>query len=295
MPAASSSARAKWCEPSWRSGRAARARPRSRRRGAEHARHRRRCSRAAPHSRRSGGPCPEAARALSPAAPRRASAAARAHAGRCRRLVPRPIMAGRARPRCRRAAPRHPVVAYGPFRPDDGELLLACRAAGRSPRWRSRGWTTRSWASWWCAARSPPSAAARWPMRRVCSASPSRSSGRPGTFCWARSSARSGPTALAERLEVSREHLSRQFGAGGAPNLKRVIDLTRIACAAQLLENPGYSVPTVVRLLHFASSSHLSQHRAPHRQCPDRRSGRRSAPAACSRPSCRGNTRSRLA
>ena len=56
----------------------------------------------------------------------------------------------------------------------------------------------------------------------------------------------------------SREHLSRQFAAGGAPNLKRVIDLTRVACAAQLLANPGYTIPIVVRLLHFASSSHLS-------------------------------------
>jgi hypothetical protein len=35
-------------------------------------------------------------------------------------------------------------------------------------------------------------------------------------------------------------------------------DLTRIACAAQLLANPGYAIPTVVRVLHFASSSHLS-------------------------------------
>ena len=48
------------------------------------------------------------------------------------------------------------------------------------------------------------------------------------------------------------------IGAGGAPNLKRVIDLTRVACASQLLSNPGYAIPTVVRLLHFASSSHLS-------------------------------------
>ena len=63
---------------------------------------------------------------------------------------------------------------------------------------------------------------------------------------------------VAERFEVSREHLSRQFGAGGAPNLKRVIDLTRIACAAQLLSNPGYSSGTVARVLGFASSSHLS-------------------------------------
>jgi transcriptional regulator GlxA family with amidase domain len=65
-------------------------------------------------------------------------------------------------------------------------------------------------------------------------------------------------STLARRLEVSREHLSRQFGAGGAPNLKRVIDLTRVACAAQMLENPGYGIPIVVRVLHFASASHLS-------------------------------------
>jgi AraC-like DNA-binding protein len=63
---------------------------------------------------------------------------------------------------------------------------------------------------------------------------------------------------LARHLAVSREHLSRQFGAGGAPNLKRVIDLTRVACAAQLLQNPGYRIATVVNVLHFASSSHLA-------------------------------------
>jgi len=62
----------------------------------------------------------------------------------------------------------------------------------------------------------------------------------------------------ARRLDVSREHLSRQFGAEGAPNLKRVIDLTRIGCVAQMLQHPGYGMPTVVRVLHFASSSHLS-------------------------------------
>ena len=63
---------------------------------------------------------------------------------------------------------------------------------------------------------------------------------------------------VARRFQVSREHLSRQFGAGGAPNLKRVIDLTRIACAAQLLNNPGYTSAAVAKILGFASSSHLS-------------------------------------
>ncbi len=63
---------------------------------------------------------------------------------------------------------------------------------------------------------------------------------------------------IARTLGCSREHLSRQFGAGGAPNLKRVIDLTRIACAAGLLRNPGYDVATVARILRFATPSHLS-------------------------------------
>jgi AraC-like DNA-binding protein len=63
---------------------------------------------------------------------------------------------------------------------------------------------------------------------------------------------------VAQRFQVSREHLSRQFGAGGAPNLKRVIDLTRVACAAQLLGNPGHTSASVAKILGFASSSHLS-------------------------------------
>jgi len=63
---------------------------------------------------------------------------------------------------------------------------------------------------------------------------------------------------LAAALRVTREHLSRQFAAGGAPNLKRVIDLARAACAADLLGNPGYSVRAVVRILGYASPSHLA-------------------------------------
>ena len=65
-------------------------------------------------------------------------------------------------------------------------------------------------------------------------------------------------TDVAVALGISREHLSRQFGAGGAPNLKRVIDLARAVTAADLLCNPGYTVRTVARILGFASASHLS-------------------------------------
>lgn len=62
---------------------------------------------------------------------------------------------------------------------------------------------------------------------------------------------------IARRLGLSREHLSRQFGAGGAPNLKRVADLLTVIAALHLLGNPGYSPGDVVRLLGFSSVSHL--------------------------------------
>ena len=152
--------------------------------------------------------------------------------------------------------PYLPLVAYAPFRPDDGELILACRDAVASIAVegvddpivgelvvRSSITAERRRAL----AEAPrmlrltePLQQAAWDVLLGEVERPIRTS------------------TLARRLRVSREHLSRQFGAGGAPNLKRVIDLTRIACAAQLLGNPGYSVPMVVRVLHFASSSHLA-------------------------------------
>jgi AraC-like DNA-binding protein len=152
--------------------------------------------------------------------------------------------------------PGVPVVAYAPFRPDDGELLLACRRHGVPVAVEGVDdpvvgeMVIR--ASVTAERRRALADAPR--MLRLTEALQHSAWGvllgeveRPVRT-----------TDLARRLKVSREHLSRQFGAGGAPNLKRVIDLTRIACAAQLLANPGYSIPTVVRLLHFASSSHLS-------------------------------------
>src|ERR1041385_1660498 len=62
---------------------------------------------------------------------------------------------------------------------------------------------------------------------------------------------------IAREFKLSREHLSRQFGAGGAPNLKRVADLLTVLAALQLLGNPGYGMPAVARLLGFATASHL--------------------------------------
>lgn len=65
-------------------------------------------------------------------------------------------------------------------------------------------------------------------------------------------------STLATFLKVTREHLSRSFAAGGAPNLKRIIDLVRIVAAAELAKNPGYDLRDVANILEFASSSHLS-------------------------------------
>ena len=157
----------------------------------------------------------------------------------------------------RASMPGMPVVAYAAFRPDDGDLLLACRKHSvavvavegvddavvgdmvarvslTAERRRALADAPRMLRL------TEPLQRAAWDLLLGEVERPIRT------------------TELARRLAVSREHLSRQFGAGGAPNLKRVIDLTRVACAAQLLANPGYPIPTVVTLLHFASSSHLS-------------------------------------
>jgi AraC-like DNA-binding protein len=67
------------------------------------------------------------------------------------------------------------------------------------------------------------------------------------------------PTAaVAQRLRVSREHLSRQFGAGGAPNLKRVIDLLQVLAARDLVANPGFRLATVTTLLGWSNPRHLA-------------------------------------
>lgn len=64
--------------------------------------------------------------------------------------------------------------------------------------------------------------------------------------------------AIAEAVQLTREHLSRRFSADGAPNLKRVIDLVRLLAAAELAKNPGYDLPDIARVLGFASASHLN-------------------------------------
>lgn len=65
--------------------------------------------------------------------------------------------------------------------------------------------------------------------------------------------------AVAERCDVSREHLSRSFAANDGPTLKEAIDLVRLLAAAQLAKCPAYDLSDVARVLGFASASQLSR------------------------------------
>lgn len=152
--------------------------------------------------------------------------------------------------------PRVPVFAYSAFRPEDGRLLAACSAgglrgilvdgiddpiAGEVIASRSTAGERRA-----LLADAP---------RRLRLSEPVQ------LRAWHEVLIRVGtPTStsdVAHALGLAREHVSREFASGGAPNLKRVIDLVRIACAAHLMANPGYSVAAVARILGYSSSSHL--------------------------------------
>lgn len=63
--------------------------------------------------------------------------------------------------------------------------------------------------------------------------------------------------ALADRLAIRRETLSRRFGAGRAPSLKRAIDAIRVLVAAELLGCTALGVTDVAALLGFSSTSLL--------------------------------------
>lgn len=153
--------------------------------------------------------------------------------------------------------PRIPIFALSAFRPDDGALLAACRAAGL------RGVLVEGVdepiAAEFVAARTATAgrrqALADAP-RRLRLTEPIQ------LDAWHEVLARAGAPmttqTVAHALRRTREHLSREFGAGGAPNLKRVIDLVRAAWAADLLQNPGYTVREVARLLGYSSASHLT-------------------------------------
>jgi AraC-like DNA-binding protein len=153
--------------------------------------------------------------------------------------------------------PRIPMFVLSAFRPDDGPLLAACHAAGYAGILVEG--VDNAIAGEWVAGRT-----AQLARRAALADAPRllRLTDRLQLAAWDEVLRRaSGPTQtahVAAALRVTREHLSRQFAAGGAPNLKRVIDLARAACAADLLGNPGYTVRAVVHILGYASPSHLA-------------------------------------
>ena len=153
--------------------------------------------------------------------------------------------------------PRIPVFALSAFRPEDGPLIAECQRAG------------------FAGVLVEPvdhAVAGEWVARRTAQAARRQALGdaprllrltdplqlRVWEEVWRRVAEPTKTCDLARALRVTREHLSRQFAAGGAPNLKRVIDLVRTACAADLLGNPGYTVACVARILAYASASHLA-------------------------------------
>lgn len=153
--------------------------------------------------------------------------------------------------------PRIPMYAFSGFRADDGPLITLCTRAGFAGILVEG--VDDAVAGEWVAARTAQAA-----RRQALADAPRllRLTDPLQLGAWEEVLRRvASPTTtahVAQALRVTREHLSREFAAGGAPNLKRVIDLARVACAADLLGNPGYSVRGVVRILGYASAGHLA-------------------------------------
>jgi len=153
--------------------------------------------------------------------------------------------------------PRIPMFVLSALRPDDGALLATCHASGFAGLLVEG--VDNAVAGEWIAART-----AQVALRAALAEAPRllRLTDRLQLAAWEEVLRRVAvpikTAQLAAALRVTREHLSREFAAGGAPNLKRVIDLARAACAADLLGNPGYTVRAVVKILGYASPSHLA-------------------------------------
>ena len=158
---------------------------------------------------------------------------------------------------CRTRYPTVPRFVYAAFRPDDGELLARCFTDGEAEA------IIEGVEDAVIAELLLPRTASAWRAEALMGAPRLlRLTAELQQKAWAEvltlATGRLRAADVARALSVSREHLSRQFGAGGAPNLKRVIDLARAATAADMLRNPGYSVRAVARILGFSSASHLT-------------------------------------
>ena len=134
--------------------------------------------------------------------------------------------------------PALPVVVYAPFRPDDGELLVRLHRPGGVTAVAVEGvddavvgeLVRRSMLS-----HQPPRAGRSAPRMLRLTEPIQQRAWELLVEAWP---SRSGPVPGAA-AGISREHLSRQFGAGGAPNLKRVIDLSGDRLRRPAARQPG--------------------------------------------------------
>ncbi len=155
------------------------------------------------------------------------------------------------------AFPGIPVFALSPFRPDDGCLIARCLDGGM------RGILVQGVDEGIVGEVLVANSASR-ARRNALAAAPRvlrlTESLQIGAWNEVLDSVGQATTTsdVARKLGRTREYVSREFAAGGAPNLKRVIDLVRAAWAADLLQNPGYTVRTVSEILKFSSPSHLA-------------------------------------
>lgn len=156
-----------------------------------------------------------------------------------------------------REFPTIPMWAYSAFRPDDGALLAACLGSGL------RGVLVEGVDDAVAGELIAHRTASRVRLLALGDAARALRLLEPiqrAAFreVFARVGGRPTTAEIARALDRTREHLSREFAAGGAPNLKRLIDLAHVVCAADLLANPGYNVGTVARILGFGSASHFA-------------------------------------
>lgn len=156
-----------------------------------------------------------------------------------------------------REYPSVPFIALTPFRPVDAPAMARCAeldfaevmADGTDDSLLAGMLMSESFSARFAAAlhTPPPSLVLTTPLQVAAWRFIVAHAGRPV-----------GTATIAHALGVTREHLSRTFATGGAPTLKRALDLVRLLAAGELAKNPGYDLDAVARLVGFASRASFS-------------------------------------
>jgi AraC-like DNA-binding protein len=156
-----------------------------------------------------------------------------------------------------REYPSVPFIALTPFRPVDAPAIARCAeldfadvlADGTDDGLLGETLLSQGFSARFAAAlhNPPPPLSLTSPLQLAAWRTTIAHAGRPV-----------GTAEIAQALGVTREHLSRSFSAGGAPTLKRVLELVRLLAAGELAKNPGYDLAAVARLVGLGSSARLS-------------------------------------